>query len=273
MGTCCACMYATLYPAYHERKVILPKYSNSLIFLRRFIDDIYGIWTGPADATWDNFKNDLNTFGKLKWIVSEPSTSVDFLDLTIAIDENRRLVFKTYEKPMNLYLYIPPKSAHPPGVFKSLVFGRLQQYRKQNTYTSDYVDVTRRFAKRLVKRGYSLDSVREMFEEAAARIDDIERRGGKSVSETTASPSDTLFFHWEYHPHGISRQFIRNAYKEHCEGHDGFDRMIVAYHRPKNIRDSVMRARLSDVEGSRASDVYSKLLSTGTIRQPTIIDV
>ena len=49
-------------------------------------------------------KNSL-PFGLLEWETSELSTSVDFLDLTISIGDDRRIQFQTYQKPMNLYLY------------------------------------------------------------------------------------------------------------------------------------------------------------------------
>ena len=42
MGTPSACIYATIYYAYHERKTLLPKYKKNLI------DDMFGIWI-PSD--------------------------------------------------------------------------------------------------------------------------------------------------------------------------------------------------------------------------------
>jgi hypothetical protein len=47
----------------------------------------------------------------------------------------------------------------------------------------------------------------------------------------------------------------------------GFDRMIVAFSRPRNIRDSIMRSRLPDVEGSHPSEILNKLYDTGVIQR------
>jgi hypothetical protein len=44
----------------------------------------------------------------LRWVIEEPSASTVFLDLKIQI-ENSRIRFSTFQKPMNLYLYIPPQ--------------------------------------------------------------------------------------------------------------------------------------------------------------------
>jgi hypothetical protein len=114
-----------MYTALHERKTLLPRYAGNLLFLRRFIDDKIGVWIDTDPDQWQNFKSDMNNFGALTWKVEELSRSVKFLDLTIAIGEDRRIVTKTYKKPMNLYLYIPPASAHPPGMLKSIVYGNL----------------------------------------------------------------------------------------------------------------------------------------------------
>lgn len=266
MGTSCACMYATMYTALHERKTLLPKYAGHLYFLRRFIDDKIGIWIDTDPDQWQNFKDDMNNFGALTWKVEELSKSVNFLDLTITIGEDRRIVTKTYEKSMNLYLYIPPASAHPPGVLKSIVYGNLRRYWLQNSSRSDFITTAKRFASRLIARGHSADSIRMIFMEAAASLDTIERHG-KTPKCNAANASNTLFFHWEYHPNGLSRQSIRKSYNKHCADVSGFDRMIVAFSRPRNIRDSIMRSRLPDVEGSRPSEILNKLYDTGVIQQ------
>ena len=120
MGTSAACMWATVYYGVHETATLIPGHSTSLILYVRYINDIFGIWTGDKLA-WQAFKADINNFGMLTWDISEPSTTVDFLDLTITVQPNGRLTTKTYQKAMNLYQYIPPHSAHPPGMCKGII--------------------------------------------------------------------------------------------------------------------------------------------------------
>eukprot|EP00957_Ditylum_brightwellii_P176354 13428588-Ditylum_brightwellii.AAC.1 len=50
----------------------------------------------------------------LEWEVIEINTSADFMDLTMSI-KNGKIQTKLFEKSLNLYLYIPPHLAHPPG--------------------------------------------------------------------------------------------------------------------------------------------------------------
>ena len=67
--------------------------------LRRFIDDLIGIWTG-TDTEWEQFKQDVNNFGILTWDIEDPSDSKIFLDLTITI-ERGRIITTTYQKALN----------------------------------------------------------------------------------------------------------------------------------------------------------------------------
>jgi hypothetical protein len=56
-------------------------------------------------------------------VIEEPSTSTNFLDLSLNI-KNSKITATTYQKPMNLYLYISPASAPPPpAVSKNLLLG------------------------------------------------------------------------------------------------------------------------------------------------------
>ena len=52
---------------------------------------------------------------------------------------------------------------------------------------------------------------------------------------------------------------IRRVYRETLEAVSGFDRFVVAYSRPQNLRDVLMRSKLSEPEGHRASDILAKL--------------
>ena len=71
MGTSAACMWATIYYGIHENNSLLPTHNNNLLLLRRFIDDMIGIWVG-TEQDWLSFKNDVNNFGILTWDFEEP---------------------------------------------------------------------------------------------------------------------------------------------------------------------------------------------------------
>ena len=121
--------YATIYYGIHEEK-FLPHHDQRVIFYRRFINDVIGIWcphnNHEQDALeWDNFKNKMNAFPGLTWEFSERAKTIDFMDMTISINKSNKIETTLFEKRLNLHLYIPPHSANPPGLLPGIVYGTL----------------------------------------------------------------------------------------------------------------------------------------------------
>ena len=169
MGTPCACSYATLSYGWHEHTELIPRFSQMTMdgFIRRFIDDMLGVWHDPAmplDLSeeeekeyfercpkWNEFVGALPALG-LTWIAEYPKRSVDFLDLTLSIQKGS-IHSRTFQKLMNLYLYIPPHSAHPASCLKGLIYGVLLRYWEQNTDHEDFVKLAGLLFRRLLDRG------------------------------------------------------------------------------------------------------------------------
>jgi len=172
MGTPVACAYALVSFGQHENSVILKNFSNKLLYYRCYIDNIFGIWVHQEPSTnssWNHFKSSLNNWGNLKWKVEEPTTKTIFLDLEIHI-KGSTLTTKTYQKEMNLYLYIPPFSAHPPSCFKGLISSELRCYWLQNSH-KDFKNLLRKFINRLLDRGHTLDYITPIITQAASSLD------------------------------------------------------------------------------------------------------
>ena len=122
MGAPPAPPYATIYYGIHE-DYLLHTYCPELFFYKRFIDDVIGIWVPSSAECWHSFIADLS-YGNLTWDVSQLSSQVHFMDLTITL-QHQSISTTLFEKELNLYLYIPPHSAHPPGVLHGLVIGNI----------------------------------------------------------------------------------------------------------------------------------------------------
>jgi hypothetical protein len=176
MGTQCACSYATLSYALHEVQTILTKFTQFLLLLKRFINDIFGIWVDGPGEEWEKFKKALEGFGQLKWMCSNLEDSVVFLDLALSINKQGSIKTKTFIKPKNLHLYIPATSAHPPGCFKGSIFGNVQRYWNQNTHIKDYKSSIKAFSKHLQARGHGISDVESTMLEAATDVDKKEAK-------------------------------------------------------------------------------------------------
>ena len=288
MGTSAACMVATIYYSYHEETRILPVFAHTsvvhpmmmppiqgpaptfedtpLLLHARLIDDAFQIWDLaklPLDMrlNFSAFMKEQMSFGSLDWDVTALSKSTDFLDLTINIETDGSIVTKTYVKPMNLHLYIPPESAHPSGVLKSLVFGNLQRYWIQNTHRCDFISVCSAFYGHLLNRGWTREALNPVFLQAAASLNDKFKRkmaAGEPLWDTPGTSSNTgLFVHWEYHPRDIGRKTIRQIFQETLApvlaGSGLVSRPTIAYSTPKSLGSCLTKTQLREPDGIRVS--------------------
>ncbi len=93
MGISPAPPWATIFFGLYEN-VLLPRWAERVSFYKRFIDDVLGVWLcHPCPSQdrllWNDFCNDMQQWHGLVWDCEAPSTSVDFMDLSISIVGNR----------------------------------------------------------------------------------------------------------------------------------------------------------------------------------------
>ena len=208
MGTPPAPPYATLYFALHEMEVI--KNFPSLVFYRRLIDDGFGAWMGEADGNFADFQTAINNYGKLTWEFSQLTDQVNYLDLTIKVKpsvalNNCTLSFQLYEKALNLYLYLPPNSAHPPGILKGLIYGMVLRIRRLTSNDKLVTEHILDLFRRLRQRGYSLATLKPLFVAA------MQRTEGELKLKTKKK---LLFLHLPFHPNDPPASSWRSIFAE-----------------------------------------------------------
>jgi hypothetical protein len=263
MGTSAAVNYAYLYVGLLEVQRLLPRFETCLPFFKRFIDDGIGVWLPqPNDRlAWEAFLRCLNQWGTLRWTCNSHVDNIIFLDLQILIGPHRHLVFKTYQKLMSLYLYIPPGSAHPEKMLRNLIFGRLRAYWLQNTYLSDFYAMAVLLNRRLMARGYSFPTLKPLSEEASIRLQtQLSRRCVIHCQPIDANEKaiKPIIFHLEYHhPRGIQQSQVRQVYLDILALLLPDRNSILAVSRPQNLRDRVCSTRLPDIPGDNPSDLIT----------------
>jgi hypothetical protein len=221
---------------------------------KRFIDDVFEIWIPDPDPAidwfkWAAFKTAMNKDTGLTWEFSQLCQLVAFMDLTISI-QNCKIHTTLYEKALNLYLYIPPHSAHPPGMIKGIILGSLYRFYNLCSDPMDTADIIRKFYARLLARGYSADTIVPIFEQGhrAAIKRQLQTTLPKPVNPTFA---ERVFFHIRYHPYDPRSFVIQKTWKEELfhprwrraltilKNNEGkpikLNQLTVAYSRPFNI--------------------------------------
>ena len=258
MGTSSAVMWATLYFAYHEVHCLIPNHGDRLFYFKRFINDIFGVWTGTT-TQWKTFCTDVNNFGILRWEIETPTTAVTFLDLSLSITGNK-IVSKTFQKPENLFLYLPASSAHPQGCIKGTVYSLINRYYRHNTNRKDYIFYVAELYRHLLNRGWEIIYIRQLIMDATTKIE--ERGSRPRTPPTSKSDDESLYIHLEYHPDDISRQKLRQLYDKCCGElflkELGIERPTIAYSRPKNIGDYVTQAKLHQAPGKSSSIIMGE---------------
>jgi hypothetical protein len=129
----------------------------------------------------------------LQWNIENLTTSTTFLDLTIQIVD-QKIQTSTFQKELNLYLYIPPISAHPTSCFKGLIVGELLRYWNQNSSQQDFINITNTFISRLLQQSHLLEDLIPILQSAASTINNA----NNSLQEwsTNKESDETLYIHW-----------------------------------------------------------------------------
>ena len=140
-------------------KKFLKTEKEQLLFLSRYIDDIFIIW--PTRYNLDKFAHNLNNFHpNIKFTITTSVNKIDFLDLTIYKGHNfsvtKLLDTKTFQKPNSLYQYLYFDSFHPKTTFKAIIIGECIRYARSNTEETNYIAQTSLLRDRLLKRNYPL---------------------------------------------------------------------------------------------------------------------
>ena len=257
MGTPPACCYATIYFAVREQ-FLLEKYKDNLFFYRRYIDDIFGVWIpSNGDFTFEDFTKDLK-YHKLCWETNQPTTSVVFLDMQLTI-KNNSIHTQLYEKALNLYLYISPFSSHSPGVLSGLIIGNVLRIHHLCSNSSTRNEFYQKFFLRLRARGYLPSQLIPLFNRGIklalnTPMPSSKNKRLKRIQQQEArirqsnEPNDTAFFHVPYHPRDPISQDIqrlfRSKFLQNEESTAGFQRLTIAYSRPKNLGEMLSYRRI-----------------------------
>jgi hypothetical protein len=153
MGTPMAPTFANIFLTALELKLL---YTLKYRIYQRYLDDIFAVMTTEVATLFITAFNKLCPSIKLEAVTI--SNKAIFLDLYMEIVD-RRVEFSVYQKPANIYQYIPPLSRHPRPVFRAWIKEELIRYRLKSSRPSDFQELCRKFNDRLRARGYTSEYV------------------------------------------------------------------------------------------------------------------
>ena len=171
MGTNVAPIIANLYLAKLE-KILKEKSKGDPnmvwpIFFKRYIDDGFGITKGSKS----NVEYWILEFNKLVKSIKidkfKYGPRVEYMDLIIfkgnRFSQSGLFDIKIFQKPQNLYAYIPQKSNHKKHTIKNFVVNELKRYVKFNSEKLWFLKLRNKFFDRLRNRGFNTLSLNKFF--------------------------------------------------------------------------------------------------------------
>lgn len=234
---------------YFLEQRILALAENKVFKWLRFRDDVFALYTGSEEEATCFLDKANQIHPTLKFTYDISRTNGTFLDTIVfkgkRFQSENILDFKPYTKPSELFQYIHRGSAHPKSVFSGLIKGELMRFVRTATNKEDYLLRASLFKEKLLLRGYTMCEFEQAFSQVQHELrsiyfkekDTLHKKDAPLVFTTTHNPHlrgyyQALTRSWRYIENS---ERLRNVFPQ---------KPILAYRRGKNLRDSLVRARL-----------------------------
>ena len=240
MGTKMAPSYACLFMGFLEQK-LLAKAPHVPKLWKRFIDDIFIIWTHGL-KNWEIFLEYLNnSHPSIKFVSTISTQAVPFLDINVTL-HNGSIETDLYSKPTDSHNYLSWDSCHPQGTKKSIPYSQALRIRRICSKESDFRKRLYQLEGYLRSCGYRSKDIKLAFDKVKA----ISR--ADTLGYKTRAQNSRITFPITYHPNlrnlpGTLFDKYKNTLLRDPKNKEIFtEPPMIAYRRPQNLRDKITRA-------------------------------
>ena len=250
IGTVMAVCYSIIYMHMFECNAISSYHIKPFLWLR-YIDDIFGIWV-HGEEELIRFIDYLNLIDpNIRFTANFSSAKVNFLDVEVSLHDGE-ISTDLYVKPTDTHQYLLASSCHPNHIKSSIAYS---QARRILTICSSFETAKRRCMELenfMVLRGHNRRKVRVSINRAL-----YPSVIPRPVRSTTCPPMIVTFHPAlpnikslirELHPILSSSPRLRDIFP---------DPFMLSFKRPTNIRDKLIRAKLSPITDGNDSNVHS----------------
>ena len=116
MGTRLAPVFENIFMAMIDKMILaIEKFRLFIAFYKRFIDNIFIIWTGTEEEFLKFMEEIDRLHNTIKFTCSYDlvNRSTTFLDTVVKISEDGKITTDLYRKPTDRVQYLLPTSCHP----------------------------------------------------------------------------------------------------------------------------------------------------------------
>ena len=218
---------------------------NELLFWRRFIDDGLGIWRGSKrsfDAFVKKLNRETNKFG-INFPLNEVQfgKSVNFLDITLYLDDENKIQYRSYTKPTDAKRYLRPQSFHPRSVFRSVPLSQMIRTIERNSIAETEQEEMEKMIQDFERSGYQREELKKIEEKARQQIN----------TERNTSESDTLTFPLFYFEDIYSFKKILSDHQDDLQQIIGNTKIIMAIKKNPSIGNTTVRNKVLSFENKQ----------------------
>ena len=266
MGTRAAPNYANIYMGEFEKTYIYEsQYQDSITFYKRFIDDIFSVWTGTEKELLEFFTYINSVHPSIKFTYEYSKRNVNFLDTPVYITEEGFLKTDVYHKAVDTHSYLDKSSCHPEHTKKSIPYSQFMRIRRICTDDENFKERTLQQSKYFESCGYSKKELNKTLKQFnnITQNQALEKSENKGSRKEIKTPLVTT-----YNPKCKNIQTLIDKHwhitqtKENCRT-ALTEKPSVVTRRNKNLKDYLVRSKL---DTGRKKEPNLKTGSSGPCR-------
>lgn len=237
MGKRFAPAYANIFMAKWEAEA-LEKCPRKPLHYLRYLDDIWGVWTYSKP----DFEEFIRTLNAHDWSIQckyeLDDNKIDFLDTTVYKGQNfevhNKLDIKVFFKKTDTHALLYKTSFHPRHTYRGIVKAQLLRFHRICTRQEDFREAVKELFVALRKRGYSRQFLRQCLRSFLDRKEALE---GDRIPLITTYSLFNVQMHKKLKENFDSLMINTGVLPNRT--------VISAYRRNKNLKDYLVRARLT----------------------------
>ena len=181
IGTKFAPPYACIFMDFIEMEFLKTQAIKPWLW-KRFIDDVFFIWT-DSEENLNKFLKDLNEFHpNLRFTYEKSKEKINFLDLVIKLTDGK-IVTDLYYKSTDSHQYLHYDSCHAEHIKRSIVFSQTLRLKRICSQKSDLNSHVKELKSWFCKRGYPDRIISEQVNRALRSQENVKERDGKHMKE------------------------------------------------------------------------------------------
>ena len=259
MGTRIAPTYACLYMSYFESEKILSTWPGTPPkMFKRYIDDCFFVWTSSVEELKEfiNHMNSQSNFIKFTSEYNQETRKVPFLDMMVS-NESDKFSTDLYKKETFKPQYLHPSSCHIGHQSKNIPYSLAYRLRRICSNDTNFELRLSELKTDLLSRGYYSKIIDTAFNKARL----IPR--SEALKKVPKKKNEREVFVCTFNPALPSIKTIVQKHWSVMTGQSANLKRVfpqpslIAYRRPKNLREHLIRAKISSKrKSSRLKNGY-----------------